>query len=240
MEIIMSYIAKGIVLIMSMVLYVYLFSTVVPKFIMKLRCKVNTCDRGIRKYKYPDGRCVVYEPEISLRKYVESYALYVRDGYKYITCKTTENVRDMRYEVYAFDTNDKLIDILSVLETVKNRCTQEVSIPPETSYVRLVIRKVDNEYYSKKVVAEYSTFSYCLCATVVAVATLIESFIVYFLIKDVLTNIYVVNFFIHVLRVKIDVMGIFGMFFMAILISLIVAGLTVLAYRRNCKKVINK
>ena len=132
---------------------------------------------------------------------------------------------------FRFAVNNKLIDILSVLETVNNGCTQEVSIPPETSYVRLVLRRVDNEYYSRKIVAEYSVFSYCLCAIVVAVATLVESFIVYFLAKDIL---------ISGLRLRMTLIGVGGMFFMAILISLIVAGLTVLAYRRNCKKVINK
>ena len=228
---VIAYIAKGIVLIMSMVLYVYLFSSVIPQFIMKLRCKVNTCDRGLKKYKYPNGRCVVYEPEIELRKYVTTYALYVRDGYKYITCKTTARVREIRYEVYAFDINNKLIDILSVLETVKRGCTQEVSIPPETSYVRLVIRRVDNEYQSKKVIADYSFFRYCLCAIVVAVATMIESFVVYFLANDIL---------IGGLKLQMTLMGVGGMIITSIVIGAIVAGLTVLAYLRNCKKVINK
>ena len=110
MESIIAYIAKALMLITSMVLYVYLFSTIVPKFIMKLSVKRETTrDRGLKKFVYPTGRCVLYEPELSIRKYINNYVLYTENGYKYIKCKIAVGISRLNYDVYAFNNENKLI-----------------------------------------------------------------------------------------------------------------------------------
>lgn len=233
MELMVAYIAKGLVLVLSMVLYVYLFSAIIPKFIMKLRVKKeNTRDRGLKKFIYSNGRCVLYETELSVRKYISNYALYTEDGYKYIKCLATDTVRNLSYDVYAFDNRNKLIDIIAVSEILgEERYTSSVALPPETSYVRFVLRKVDNEYSSKKVYVDYSIVRYIICASVVALATAIESAFMYKVVKDILIN---------ALRLKIELASSARMIVTVAIISLLVAGLTVLAYLRNSKKVINR
>ena len=132
--------------ITSIVLYVYLFSVIIPKGIMRIKLKYQgTCDRGLKKFIYPNGRCVLYEPELLIRKYIPLYALYTEDGYKYLKCKATERVSYLRYDVYAFDNRNKLIDIIGVAEAIgADRYTDNVSLPPATSYVRLVVRGVQH------------------------------------------------------------------------------------------------
>lgn len=233
MELIVAYVAKALVLIISMILYVYLFSTIVPKFIMKLRMvKENTRDRGLKKFVYPNGRSILYETELAVRRYVSSYALYTEDGYKYIKCKAADDVTFLKYDVYAFDNRNNIIDVIGVTESLaQDRYTTAVSLPPDTSYVRFVLRVVDNKYRSNRIVAGYSIIRYGICAGVVALATAIEASLIYSLINDILKE---------GLKLKIDLSGGFGMTFMVLGISLLTAGLTVLAYMRNCKKVINK
>lgn len=233
MELVVAYIAKGLVLVLSMVLYVYLFSAIIPKFIMKLSVKgENTRDRGLKKFTYSNGRCILYETELSIRKYITNYALYTEDGYKYIKCQVSDGIANLKYDVYAFDNRNKLIDIISVTETLgEERFTSSVSLPPETSYARFVLRKVDNEYSSKAIYVNYSIARYIICASIVALATAIESAFIYVVVKDILIN---------ALRLKIELSSSLRMIISTILISLVVAGLTVLAYRRNSKKVINK
>ena len=233
MEFIIACIAKFLVLIISMVLYVYIFSSIIPKFVMKLRMKnENTRDRGVKKFIYSNGRSVLYETELSIRKYVSNYALYTEDGYKYIKCQVADGINSLCYDVYAFDNSNALIDIVAVSETIVEKgYTSSVSLPPETSYVRFVLRKVDNEYSSKKVYVDYPVARYIICAGIVAVATAIESALIYIAVKD---------FLINALEIKIELASNIRMIISTILISLIVAGLTVLAYRRNTKKVINK
>lgn len=233
MELVISYIAKALVLITSMILYVYLFSAIIPRFIMRLSCKKeNTRDRGLKKFIYPNGRSVLYEPELSVRKYVSNYALYTEDGYKYIKCKTAPQVKYLKYDVYAFDNQNKLVDIINVKERLsESGYTSAVALPPETSYVRFVLRKADAEYFSNQEIAVYSPIRYCVCAGVVAFATAIEAAAIYSFVKDLLIN---------ALRLRIELSSPVGMTFMTLLISSLVAGLTILAYRRNCKKVINR
>lgn len=232
-EIIVTYAVKGILLITSIVLYVYLFSVIIPKGIMRIKLKYQgTCDRGLKKFIYPNGRCVLYEPELLIRKYIPLYALYTEDGYKYLKCKATERVSYLRYDVYAFDNRNKLIDIIGVAEAIgADRYTDNVSLPPATSYVRLVVRGVDNEYFSNRVLLRYSFVGYLLCALVVAVATAFESMLMCMIVKDILVN---------ALAIRIDFLGNIAMMCASVAVALIVACLTVLAYRRNCKKVINR
>ena len=233
MELIVAYVAKALVLITSMILYVYLFSKVVPKFIMRLKMvNENTRDRGSKKFVYPNGRCILYETELSARRYVSSYALYTEDGYKYIKCKAADDVSMLKYDIYVFDNRNKLIDIIAVIETMNGEgYTSAVSLPPDTSYVRFVLRAVDNKYVSNKVLADYSIMQYGICAGVVALATAIEASLIYSLTKDIL---------VEGLKLRIGISSGFAMTAMVFGISLLTAGLTVLAYMRNSKKVINK
>ena len=232
-ELVVAYVAKGLMLLTSIVLYIYLFSSIIPRCIMRVKItNENTCDRGLKKFKYPNGRCVLYEPELEVRKYISMYTLYTEDGYKYIKCKATDRVSYLRYDVYAFDNRDRLIDIIGVTEAIdEDRYTDAVSLPPNTSYVRLVLRRADSEYFSSRALVKYSSLSYVICAFVVAISTAFESMFMCMIAKDLLVN---------ALALRIDLLGVGAMMYVIIAVSLLVAGLTVLAYRRNCKKVINR
>jgi hypothetical protein len=169
---------------------------------------------------------------LATRKYISSYALYTEDGYKYIKCKAVRGVSVLRYDVYAFDVKNKLIDIIGVSEVLgKEDYTEAIALPPETSYARFVLRRVDNKTFSNKILVNYSFIRYLICASIVAISTMIEAMITYVIVKDILIN---------ALRVRIELASMGNMIFASACISVLVAALTVLAYRRNCKKVINK
>ena len=257
--------AKILVLIISVILYANLFSKIIPTFIMKMsfkRKKVTTCDRGLKKFVYPNGRCVLYEPELSARQYVNKYALYTEGGYKYIRCKVAQGVGNLWYDVYAFDNRNKLIDIVWVAEELGlSRYTAAVALPPETSYVRFVLRQADNESFQKgEILADYSKVRYVICAVLAALATMIESVIIYIIALDFILPIYryIAEFYEEVIVYLCE--NFFGatplytpsgtlfsiilnplLMLLAIVgISAIVTVLTILAYRRNSKKVINR
>ena len=130
------------------------------------------------------------------------------------------------------DNKNKLIDIVEVNEVIGyNEYSNAVLLPPETSYARFVLRKADSLYASKEIVAVYPLWQYIVCASVVALATACESAIIYLLSRNLMLN---------ALRLKIALSSPILMLIFTVAISLIVAGLTVLAYRRKCKKVINR
>ena len=233
MELFVAYVAKALMLITSIVLYVYLFSSIIPKAIMRVHIvKENTCDRGIKKFVYPNGRCVLYETELATRKYISSYALYTEDGYKYIKCKSVGNIGSLRYDVYAFDNQNKLLDIIGVDEVIgEDGYTASVPLPPATSYVRFVLRRVDKMVFVRPKLVDYSWWRYMVCAIVVGVASAVELSLIYMIVKDILQN---------ALRMRIELATKANMIVAIGVISVLAACLTVLAYRKNCKKVINR
>ena len=237
MELIIAYVAKGLLFVTSVILYVYFFSSIIPKTIMKLRIKSeNTRDRGVKKFIYPNGRCILYETEFATRKYVSHYALYTEDGYKSIRCKVQSGINSLKYDVYTFDNKNNLIEIIAVEEVLgEDRYTSAVSLPPQTSYARFVLRKVDDKCFSNKILVDYDKSSYIKCAILVAIATVVESTLLYALIRDVIDLMADSRKFIN-----IEILGVLEMIFVIFCVSLLVAWLTILAYRRNCKKVINR
>lgn len=235
MENLLLGIAKGIVLVISLALYLKLFSSLIPGAIMRLSCKGETTrDRGIKKYIYENGRCVVYEPEVNVRKYVKKYSLYTEDGYKYLQCKISDRIHYIKYDVYAFDNRNKLLDIITVNEYVEvgDEYSSSIALPPETSYVRFVLRKVDSKYISNKVLVRYSPARYITCGIVIGLATAIETAVVYSCLKDILL---LLNS-----RFNKYILDTSEMIVVGVIICCATVGLTLLAYHRNSKKVINR
>lgn len=239
-EVLLLALAKAIVFFVSVTLYLKLFSSLIPGSIMKLKCKgVRTRDRGIKKYIYENGRCVVYEPEINVRKYVSKYSLYTENGYKYMQCQLAQEVRYIRYDVYAFDISNKLIDVINVNEIVEvaDGYSSPVALPPETSYVRFVLRKVDEVYSCKKSYLGYSPIRYVICGAVVALATALETVISYVMIRDILSSIRIKS---SKLKLDMIILDSSEMIVAGVIICCITVALTLLAYYRNSKKVINR
>ena len=227
--------AKGIVLLISIILYLKLFSSIIPGIIMRLRCKGTlTKDRGIKKYIYKSGRCVVYEPDVNVRKYVKKYSLYTEDGYKYLQCELAKEISYIKYDVYAFNNKNKLIDVISVNEIVDGDAgiSESVALPPETSYVRFVLRKVDEMYTCKDVYLEYSPIRYIVCGCVVGLATAVETVLIYTNLRDIMKAIK--------LKLHLVILDSSEMIFAGILICCMTVALTLLAYYRNSKRVINR
>ena len=154
MEDIVEYVAIVMLTVVFSVMYVFLMGTVYPKFVLKPNYSVkSSTDRGIRKVRYDGGRGVVYEPIPAFRKYVPLYALYTGSGYKYFKCKVDPFVTAMTYEIILFSSKNKVIDMLSVKETVTGGTTIPVLLHQDTSYVSLVIHTVNGTAIDNRRVA---------------------------------------------------------------------------------------
>ena len=63
------------------VAYVVLLSDVFPKCFLKTRYAYSSSmGRGLKKFVFPNGRGVLYEPHPHIRKYVNKYLLFATDG----------------------------------------------------------------------------------------------------------------------------------------------------------------
>ena len=76
MEKTVAMVSWTVILIVSLVLYVVIISSLLPRILMRLRRTTRVLrDRGIRRYVSNDDgiRGVVCEPELRARKYLRQY-----------------------------------------------------------------------------------------------------------------------------------------------------------------------
>ena len=173
MEIIEYSFAGILLMLTSLVLYVFLMSSVLPKWLLRIECSHGAGrDRGLRKYKYPTGRGVVYEPHPSVRKYVNLYALYTHNGYKYFKCKPDISVRRISYDIVIFDNKNRIIDVIGVEENLKSLGTMStVALPRETSYVSFCLNSVGADSFKPRFSLYYSLKNVLIYGAAVAVVS---------------------------------------------------------------------
>ncbi|MBE6588965.1 MAG: hypothetical protein E7643_02185 [Ruminococcaceae bacterium] len=131
--------------VIGSIFYVFLMKSVFP-LILKLQYRgIKLHDRGLKKYRYEEGRAVTYEPAPSMRKYISQYALFTDRGYKYICCKTDSAVRYLSYHVAMFDNRNRVIDTIEVTEQLRSiGKTAPVMLHSDTSYVHLNLISVND------------------------------------------------------------------------------------------------
>lgn len=137
-------------LVLSIIAYVFIAGTVLPRWFLSAEfCGGAARDRGLKKYTFPGGRAVTYEPYPALRDYVKRYVLFVKDGAKYIRCSLAREVSFIVYDIAVFDHVGKMIDVIRVNERIESvGVSRSVKLPGNTSYVSLSLRRVNGKLCS--------------------------------------------------------------------------------------------
>ena len=139
METVIENIFLWVLYFVSLSIYVFLIAEIIPKYLLKMHIDAGyTLGRGLKKFVYPDGRAVIYEPHPSMRKYVKKYALFTLDGYKYLQLCIDEKVKNYVARVVMFDNQDKILDVCEISEvSVAMRTPSPVKLHSNTSYISL-------------------------------------------------------------------------------------------------------
>lgn len=238
-DMIISNVARAFIFFLASGLYVFLLTKTIPQFTLKHRSVGdNTKDRGIKKYTFEGGRAVVYEPEVECRPYVSQYMLIAQNGHKFIKCLVNTRVRHIKYDVVAYDYQNKLIDIVSVEEHMRNQeHTTSVLLPPETSYVSFVLRRVDKMFVSTDVRVVYQRRSLILCAALIVAATILQGLIIDHCLQDVWKLIY---YFIPKLETYASRRNAFKTIIASGIVGAAVSALIVRVYMKKNVKVTNR
>ena len=145
--------------IVTLTAYVFLVVKILPKKYLREGFLISTSpDRGLRNVKEKNGRSIVYEPTMKIRKYIKQYILSNRHGKKILICKIDENLRFLNYDVVMFDRNDKVFKVLNVKEVIaRPGYTKRVELDDDTSYVTLVVKEADKKKFPVDTVTTAST-----------------------------------------------------------------------------------
>lgn len=138
--------------------YIMVASILLPRLYLKMRYTVTQSnDRGLKSVLEKSGKSMVFEPEQKWRKYVKQYVLSERDGVKELTCKISEDITYLELDLALFNNQDKMFKVIRVKDLVeKSGYTKTVELPEETSYVSIVVSKVDGEEFEDHLSAKVS------------------------------------------------------------------------------------
>ncbi len=162
-------------------IYVFVMTKPLTYFLLSPSYKKHLpTDTGIGKYKFPEGRGIVYEPDTKYRKYLKKYSIFTYGDRKYIKCQLSENVVSIRYEVAVYNSADKLIKILDLAENIEIKGeTKAIQLPNDASYVCLVLKTInEKEYFSTlqyTSLVKICTFSVLTIAMTVACGLLMRT-----------------------------------------------------------------
>lgn len=158
-----------LLLIAVIAVFVAVHAVLLPKLFLKVNYEYDALpDRGIKIVSEVNGKSIVYEPDVRIRKFVKQYIVSERNGKKVFVCKIDEAIRYIEYDVVEFDDKGNSFKVLSVSELIKDKgYTQICELSDKAAYVTLVLNSVNNTEFnyraSKKVVmrgvALYLTFA---------------------------------------------------------------------------------
>ena len=170
---IVKYLSLALIAISGMLLFIFASACVLPKiFLRPDKVNAEPRSRGIKKYSFDNGRAIVYEPQIKIRKYLRQYILSENSGDKFIKCKLDTRVTSMRYTVIPIDANEKMLDIIDVEEMITDAgYTKAVILPSKTSYVNLILKEVNGITVAdrdKVIFSKASVLTYIACSAILS------------------------------------------------------------------------
>ena len=175
-------------LILTMVAALSIASIALPRMFLRTRYTVDKSnDRGIKKVYERNGMSLVFEPELKWRKYVKQYVLAERYGKKELMCKLDNAITFIDFDVVCFNNQNKVFSVIKVKDLVDGKgVSKVVELPDDTSYVSIVVSRVDGMQYEDHLTAKIKAgklfrFSW-LCSLVL--------FIEILFVKVCLANIY--------------------------------------------------
>lgn len=176
MESIIKLIILAVLGITELVAYFIFVGTFLPKKLLKIHVSVDqSTDRGLKKYVYPTGRGVSYEPHPSFRKYIKNYILFTNDGYKYVKCRLVEGVHTIDYSVIMFNSKNQIIDMIDVKQTGIRACkTEQVMLHEDTSYISLILTSANGKALPKSVFLYCKVLNLCIYMGVIAVLSFLQ------------------------------------------------------------------
>ncbi len=176
-EIVISYVAEILIIISSLILFVFLTASLLPSLLMKPKfSNISVRDRGIKKYTFPKGRAVSYQPDCNIEKYIPKYALLSIDGKKYLKCKLDPRVCSFAIKVIVFDSKGAPIKLIDVAQSVASAGeSKAVILPAETSFVSLRLSAVNGIAFPEETLEFYSPKKLGVLFALVTVCTVAEA-----------------------------------------------------------------
>ncbi|MDE6613128.1 MAG: hypothetical protein K2K28_01045 [Clostridia bacterium] len=144
-----------IVLIVTVAAFVAIRGFLLPRVFLKGDFgKLSLSDRGYGIVDEENGRSVVYEPDVRIRKQIKKYVLSERSGIKQLVLRLDENIKHIDFDVAVYNESGVVFKVLNIRETVKNAgYTEALRLPTQTSFVTVKLNSINGERESRGIFA---------------------------------------------------------------------------------------
>ncbi len=189
---VLSYVAGLIITVIGVALYLFLISRILPDiFLRPSKENSRRTGRGIKKYKYKDGRAIVYEPSLKAGRYIRQYIISKNSSDKFLKCMVDERIEKISYTVIAMDAGDRVVGMIDVDDKVNNNeYTKAVVLPTETSYVDIIVNEVNGCIVADRDKILFSGRSMLIYIGCSALMTSILSAVIYSIASEVIDMIF--------------------------------------------------
>lgn len=140
-----------IVLIATVAAFVAVRAFLLPRFFFKGEYgKLALSDRGLGIVDEENGRSIVYEPDVKLRKQIKKYVLSERGGIKQLVLRLDENIKFIDFDVALYNETGRVFKVLNIREAIENSgYTKAAELPEKTSFVTIRLNSVNGEKESR-------------------------------------------------------------------------------------------
>ncbi|MBQ7290323.1 MAG: hypothetical protein IJW76_01195 [Clostridia bacterium] len=190
-------VAQTVLLIVLFYMYILFTAYLFPKKYLSPIFLPNKMDRGIKKYTFSGGRSVAYQPGLEFQKYISQYILYTEAEKKYIKCRISNDIRNIKYSLALFDRKDRFMGFLEVQEnTAENGYTSAVLLPEETSYVQLTVCELNSVAVAQTSPVVYSIKNVIIYTAITVLFNMLSALIFGIAIND-LFRIFVSDYYYY-------------------------------------------
>ena len=240
---VVTYTALAIVALSSIVLYVLAVGEWLPSLlIVKRHTAGDLRDRGLKKYVFPEGRGVVYQPSMRSRKYMKKYMLFCFEGKRYIRCMFNSEVKSAYFELLIYDNQNNIIKSVDIYAPIGNTpYTEAILIPEQTSHACVTVlqvngRDVEQSAADKKWLRDELWRRRGIYTVLTVAATFIESTLAISLLKY-FWDLFFKTYYNTTFKEYVGRSGAGVQFFITVAVGLAVSALGILLHRpRNSNK----
>lgn len=168
----------SVLLAVTVIVFVVLHAVVLPRWFLNVGFSVRApIGRGVRVIRETNGRSIVYDADVSIRKYIPQYILSERGGKKQLVCRAAYGLSYLDFDIVLFDNFNKVTGVLHVKELLSDSgYTGAVDLPDDTAYASIYLNAADGYTRKNKLTARISGKRWLLF---LAVSAVIEIFTVF-------------------------------------------------------------
>lgn len=140
-----------VLLAVVLVLFIVVHAIVLPRCFFRVSFETSVAGRGLKVINEKGGTSIVYEPDISIKKYIGQYIVSERYGKKRLIMRVADYLRFVSVDVALFDSDNRMFDILTVDDVISHKGYSDIiELPNNTAYVTLHLNAADDKKFEPR------------------------------------------------------------------------------------------